>query len=525
MKTPGIHHITAIASDPQKNIDFYARVLGLRFIKQTVNFDDPTTYHFYYADRIGTPGTVLTFFPWPGAKRGQRGTGQAISIGFSIPKGSLGFWIERLVALNIKHQRPETRFGEKYIEIEDPDGLPLELVATSEISKADPWGTGGIPVDHAIRAFHGATLWEEDSQRTADFIQTHLGYELVESEENLSRYRSEKSEPGAYLDIRHAPGFWQGTMGAGIIHHIAFRAPTDEIQLAAREEIEKTGITVTPQIDRKYFHSIYFREPGHVLFEIATDGPGFTLDESLDELGKSLRLPAPYESQREKIEKSLPPIHLPGETLAPSTDDNFGFIHRWIPGNGASRTLLLLHGTGGDENAMIPLGQALDPTASILSPRGQVSENGMTRYFRRFAPGVLDEEDLKNRAAQLADFLQKASQEYSFQLDSVIIVGYSNGANFAAGLLFLYPDLIKTAVLLRPMIPFEPERIPNLSGAKILISAGKDDPAVPREQPELLLQIFSKAGAAVEIHWTETGHEITEAELAFITTWLNEPGQ
>ncbi|MBI1730154.1 VOC family protein [Candidatus Acetothermia bacterium] len=525
MKTRGIHHITAIASDPQKNIDFYAEVLGLRFIKQTVNFDDPTTYHFYYADRIGTPGTVLTFFPWPGAKRGQRGTGQATAIGFSIPKSSLGFWLERFITLNIKHQGPKTRFGEKYLEFEDPDGLPLELVGTSENSKTDPWGTNDIPVTHAIRAFHSTTLWEEDSHRTAEFIQIHLGYELVGSEENLSRYRSAKGEPGANLDIRHAPGFWRGTMGAGIIHHIAFRAPTDEVQLAAREEIEESGTRVTPQIDRKYFHSIYFREPGNVLFEIATDGPGFTIDESVDELGKSLQLPAPYKSRREEIEKSLLPIHLPGEASAHSSNEDFGFAHRWIPRQNASRTLLLLHGTGGDENAMIPLGQVLDPTASILSPRGQVSENGMARYFRRFAPGVLDEEDLKNRAAQLEEFLQKTSLQYSFDLDSVVAVGYSNGANFAAGLLFLYPDLIKTAILLRPMIPFEPKAMPDLSKTRILISAGDDDPAVPREQPERLFQIFSKAGADAAIHWTETGHEISEAELAFIKNWLNGPGQ
>lgn len=310
----GIHHITAIAGDPQRNLDFYTGILGLRLVKLTVNFDDPASYHFYYGDEVGHPGSILTFFPWPGARRGRQGTGQAATVALAVPPASLGFWIERLLSQGLKYEGPTRRFDEQVLALTDPDGLLLELVATPRVAATSAWCEGPIPPEHAIRGLHGTTLWEDGDTGSADFLTQTMGFELVGEEAGLLRFQSGDAV-GTVVDLRRAPGFWRGVVAVGTVHHVAFRAASDQAQLQRRSEIEAKGVNITPVIDRQYFHSVYFREPGGVLFEIATDPPGFTIDEPLAELGSHLKLPPMYEASRLQIERALPPVRLPQTTV------------------------------------------------------------------------------------------------------------------------------------------------------------------------------------------------------------------
>jgi glyoxalase family protein len=307
----GIHHITAIAGEPQRNLDFYAGTLGLRLVKLTVNFDDPTTYHLYYGNELGQPGSILTFFLWPGGRRGRQGTGQAGTVALAIPSASLGFWIERLLNHNIKYNGPARRFDEQVLSLTDPDGLLLELVATPRAAGISPWGEGPVVPEHAIRGLHGTTLWEDGETGTADLLIGTLGFEAAGKEGSLVRFQSSGTGLGTVVDLRRAPGFWRGAEGVGTVHHVAFRAASEQAQLNQRGKIEAGGIEITPVIDRRYFRSVYFREPGGILFEIATDAPGFTIDEPAEELGTRLMLPPAYEARRREIENVLPAVRLP----------------------------------------------------------------------------------------------------------------------------------------------------------------------------------------------------------------------
>jgi catechol 2,3-dioxygenase-like lactoylglutathione lyase family enzyme len=312
----GIHHITAIAGDPQKNVDFYAGVLGLRLVKLTVNFDDPGTYHLYYGDGAGHPGTILTFFPWPGAPKGRHGTGQVTHTSFGVPEGSIEFWTRRLADHRIAVQGPEERFGEEFISFSDSDGMRIELISAKSVSSERLYEAGPVPREHAIRGFHSATLSEEGYQKTATLLTKTLGFKLVQQEGNRFRYAAASGEPGAMVDVLCAPEEPAGRLAAGTVHHIAWRTRDDDQQREWLDEIGRLGYNVSPVMDRKYFHSIYFREPGNILFEIATDPPGFAVDEPLDELGSKLVLPPWLERVRPQLEAVLPPLRLPASKQA-----------------------------------------------------------------------------------------------------------------------------------------------------------------------------------------------------------------
>jgi catechol 2,3-dioxygenase-like lactoylglutathione lyase family enzyme len=305
-----IHHVTAIAGDPQRNLDFYAGVLGLRLVKLTVNFDDPGSYHLYFGDETGGPGSILTFFPWPDGQRGRQGTGQVGTISLAVPPASLGWWIERLVRHGLKYDGPTRRFDEQVLAFADPDGLLLELVATPRVAGLPGWTDGPVPAEHAVRGMLGVTVWEDGDRGTAAFLTSLMGLRQVGEEGNRLRFESAVAGSGTVIDLRRVPGFWAGAGGVGTVHHVAFRAASDEAQLEHRARLVSAGVEVTPVVDRQYFHSVYFREPGGVLFEIATDPPGFTLDETAAELGTSLKLPPRYEPMRDRIERTLPPIRL-----------------------------------------------------------------------------------------------------------------------------------------------------------------------------------------------------------------------
>jgi len=302
MRSAGIHHITAIAGDPQANLDFYTETLGLRFVKRTVNFDDPGSYHFYFGDNIGSPGTIITFFPWPGARRGTRGSGQVTSVSFAIARNSIAFWKERLRANHVVAEEISDRFGNKALRFLDPDGFMLELMESPVIPNEGRMG-------HSVRGFAAPTLEVRHLERTERLLIEILGFEFLGEENNRRRLRGSGSNTAAEVDLVSADiGF--GLVAVGSVHHIAFRVVNDEEQLRVRERLVERGLNVTPVIDRQYFHSIYFREPNGILFEVATDGPGFLIDESADQLGESLKLPPIYESARSEIERVLPAIQL-----------------------------------------------------------------------------------------------------------------------------------------------------------------------------------------------------------------------
>lgn len=326
MNLLGIHHVTAIASEPQRNLDFYRNVLGLRFVKRTVNFDDPSSYHFYFGDRVGTPGTILTFFPWPGARRGTRGNSQVVATSFAIPQGSLNYWSDHLKEQSITVENI-LRFDEQGLRFTDPDGLLIEVIASS-VPAADTAASteegvdpstslrtslafeNAMPKESAVRGFHAPTLQLQDRAPTQKLLTEAFGFQQIAEEGSRRRFSLGARSTSTQVDLVERPDDPIGHIAAGTVHHITFRAANDEEQLKWREKLVDLGFAVTPVMDREYFNSIYFREPNGILFEIATDGPGFAIDEPIESLGGTLKLPKQFETQRREIEQMLPAISL-----------------------------------------------------------------------------------------------------------------------------------------------------------------------------------------------------------------------
>jgi predicted esterase/catechol 2,3-dioxygenase-like lactoylglutathione lyase family enzyme len=538
----GLHHVSAVASDPQRALDFYRGVLGMRLVKRTVNFDDPRTYHFYFGDAAGHPGSLLTLFPWPRAHRGRHGSGQVSVTGLSIPPSAIGFWIERLLRHGIRYDAPAKRqvdgVTETVLAFADPDGLMLELVGHPAADGGTPWdGAPGIPGEKAIRGLHSVTLWVEDGDATGRVLTDTLGFRAVHEDGTTRRYAVGQGLPGQLLDLRSIGGFGAAKGGAGTVHHVAFGVADDDQQGIMRSAILADGHHPTEVLDRKYFRSVYFREPGGVLFELATLGPGFTVDEPEDRLGTTLPLPAWLEGERDAIEAALPSIQLTPPSREDSVfhqtggpedvrSDALGFVHRYVPppeqAPADGTTLLLLHGTGGDENDLMPLGRALLPGAGLLGVRGNVSERGAARFFRRVAEGVFDLEDLARRTTELAEFIEAAGRVYHLDRDRVVAVGFSNGANIAASLLLRGTNVLQRAILFSPMMPFEPEQPPKLDGTEVFIAAGRHDPIVPAEQVTRLSEALELGGARVTVHWEAGGHTIPRSAVKAAAGWLGD---
>ena len=310
----GIHHVTAIAGSSKKNLDFYAGILGLRLVKKTVNFDAPEVYHLYYSDESGTPGTVITFFPYEGLISGRQGKGMLNTTGFSVPLSALDFWINRLSRFNIAHKEPFERFpGEVVVYLEDTDGLGLELVFNEADDRSAP-GTGIVPPEQAIKGFYHVELWEEGYERTAGLLTEQLDHRLIAEKGNRFRFAVE-DKPGKYIDLLCSPDSLKGLAGAGTVHHLAFATADRASQELVRERIVQRNLNPTPILDRNYFTSIYFREPGGVLFEIATEVPGFFTDEDASSAGEQLMLPSWFEKDRERLQKILQPVELNREAF------------------------------------------------------------------------------------------------------------------------------------------------------------------------------------------------------------------
>ena len=311
MTTNGIHHVTAISGPARRNLHFYTRVLGLRLVKKTVNFDDPGTYHLYYGDETGQPGTILTFFPWEHVAPGRLGIGETSETAFRVPRAAIGWWAHRFVAEAVAHDVPVRVFGETVLRFRDPDGTRLALVGVEDAEVDPAWSDGAVPAEHAIRGFHGVTLMLAKAEPTAAILTDVFGFTEIGREESLLRLSTGARE-GGHVTLHAVGDFLPGRSGGGTVHHIAFRAADDAAQMAMVERLRsRHGITATEQRDRNYFRSVYFREPGGVLFEIATDVPGFAIDEPVEALGRELKLPAQYEADRAMIEAHLPKLEGP----------------------------------------------------------------------------------------------------------------------------------------------------------------------------------------------------------------------
>ncbi|MBC7887482.1 MAG: ring-cleaving dioxygenase [Ferruginibacter sp.] len=308
-KILGLHHITAIARNAKRNYDFYTGVLGLRLVKKTVNFDDPGTYHFYFGNQTGTPGTILTFFPWEGIGAGRTGTGMATEIGYSVPAGSLEFWADRFKQFKVKQDIAVESFGEKSLSFTDPDGLKINFIEPKQVDERAPWETKEVTGKEAVKGFHSIVLTLKNIKPTAELLVDVLGYRLLEQDGNRYRFITGAIENAAVVDLVESPDEAPGINAAGTNHHVAFRVRNEEILMAFREKIASRGLGITAKIDREYFFSLYFREPGGVLFELATDNPGFATDEKVEELGSNLMLPKQYEPSRAKIETLLPNLN------------------------------------------------------------------------------------------------------------------------------------------------------------------------------------------------------------------------
>ena len=308
-KILGLHHITAIAMSAQRNYQFYTKVLGLRFVKKTVNFDDPKTYHLYYGNEQGAPGTILTFFPWEGARPGRPGPGMATEIGYSVPEGSLEFWQERFERHKIKFKKPAERFGERYLFFEDPDGLQIKLIIPVEADNRKAWVTDEVDETVATKGFHSITLTLQRIEGTAEILTEVFSYKYQGQENGRHRFITDAMEGANIVDLVESPLERPGYVAGGTNHHVAFRVKDDDILMGFREKVESRGLDITDKIDRNYFFSLYFREPGGVIFELASNNPGFMVDEPLNELGTHLKLPPQYEPLRGQLEQALTPLN------------------------------------------------------------------------------------------------------------------------------------------------------------------------------------------------------------------------
>ena len=314
----GIHHVTCIAGDAQENLDFYVAVLGMRLVKKSVNQDDPGTYHLFYADRVGNPGTDLTFFPWPQMEPGRVGVGLTVEVSFAIRPGSLAYWQDRLQGYSVKSGSPEIRFGESTLSFKDVHGLQLALVETSDMRQFVPWENSPVPPEHQLRGMHSVRLWERKLDHTQKILTQRMGFVLLGAEDGWHRYGVEGGGSGKLIEIKELPEERRGQWGTGAVHHVAWRVKDSDEQMFLREGIANAGLRPSPQIDRFWFKSVYYKEPGGVLFELATDGPGFDRDEDMEHLGEQLILPPWLESQRNEIEAALPSL----ETLRSAVIDD-----------------------------------------------------------------------------------------------------------------------------------------------------------------------------------------------------------
>lgn len=502
--TSGIHHVTLITRNVQANIDFYAGFLGLRLVKQTGGFEDGEQLHLFYGDALGSPGSLITFLVWENGAPGRVGHGQVSEIALAVPPHTIGDWLTRALSQQIRVEGPLREFDQPVLRLKDPDGIIVKLVGTAMPASA-PWG-------EAPTRLHSVTLLTETQEQTAAFI-TRFGYQISRSEDNSLRLSSDTD----FIDIRNVSGFVPGIPGTGIADHVAFRAQ-DVAQIKAIEaQLSRLNSSITNFHDRKYFTSLYVREPGGTLIELATDGPGFTIDETAEHLGETLFVP-PHDQQRaQDLRLLMPQFSMPNEERIIMRD--LPFVHRFHqPEKPDGSVLLLLHGTGGNEADLMPMAHRMNPHATLLGLRGRSHEEGIARWFRRFGAAQFDQDDIRAEAAAFNAFMQQAETAYDMKPQNITVLGYSNGANFAAAIMALYPQLIRSAILCRPMLVLETNPQVDLSHIKVLTLKGVQDPY--GQYAPALDQWLQQSGAELTAQLLNTGHQLTELDIEIARDWL-----
>lgn len=511
--TSGIHHLTLITRKVQANVDFYTGFLGLRLVKQTGGFEDAEQLHLFYGDRSGSPGSLITFLVWEDGAQGRIGHGQVGEIALAIDRSSIGFWLERALRHHVQAEGPSLEFGETVLRLRDPDGVIVKLVGAS-LDAFDAWHSHDIPAEHAIRRIRAATIFTETPELTARFIETYFGFRSDAREGSIERL---VSQAGDVIDVRDATGFWPGIPGTGIADHVAFRASDLSEIGAVEKELSKLNSSSTNLHDRKYFASLYVREPGGTLFELASDGPGFTVDEPVDQLGRTLFVPPGNEEREADIRVRLPQFSRPGEERVIYRD--LPFVHRiFTPDDADGSVLVLLHGTGGNENNLMPLARSVAPRATLLGLRGRSTEEGVPRWFRRLSMGRFDQADIRFEADALRAFIEGAIASYGLEPQRMAYLGYSNGANLLGAFMRLHPHIIGKAVLLRAIEVLEEPPHADVSDAAVLLLNGKSDPYGTLAPP--LQAALRNGGAALDVHDLDTGHGLTNDDVSITQAWL-----
>ncbi|MFP5076930.1 VOC family protein [Rhizobium sp. YIM 134829] len=513
--TSGLHHVTLITRKVQQNVDFYAGFLGLRLVKRTAGFEDSAQLHLFYGDRLGSPGSLVSFLVWEDGAPGRVGEGQAGEIAFAIRPEAIGQWLTRALRYHVQVTGPAQEFGEPVLRLKDPDGVIVKLVGTASLSATAPFVAPDLTAEDAIQRLRAATIFTETPDETSGFISRHLGFSEAGREGAVRRL---VSEAGDAIDVRDAAGFWKAAPGTGTVDHIAVRAASRDAVLALKDRLQAEKAGPTPAHDRRYFFSLYVREPGRTLLEVATDEPGFTLDESEEELGRTLFLPGKSEAERQDAAVVLPQFGLPGEEREVARD--LPFIHRVNrPEAPDGRTLFLLHGSAANELSLLPLGRRVAPHALLVALRGRSLEEGVPRFYRRLTPFTFDQADIRGESEAFAAFIEGAIAAYEIDPDRAAFVGYSNGANLIAATLFLHPGLIRRAALLRSMNPLDTTPTADLKGTEVLLIEGQSDP-YRKYSPELEKDLRA-AQATVSKVTLKAGHLLTATDPPTIATWLD----
>ncbi len=500
--TSGIHHVTAVTRDVQANVDFWMGFLGLSLVKQTAGFEDAEQLHLFYGAPDAAPGTLISFLVWQDGAAGRVGHGQVAEIALAIPRGRIGDWLTRAMQRGLRVQGPSREFDEPVLRLKDPDGIIVKLVGT------DTPDTGWPAAPARIRA---VTLWSDTADMTVAFL-TRFGYRPGPVQGAVTRLLSDTDA----LDIRDTTGFVPGIPGTGVIDHVALRAPDTAMLADWHQQLQSRNAGGITAHDRKYFTSLYVREPGEVLIELATDGPGMAVDEDAAALGRTLMVPSHFDDSAD-LRVRLPQFARPGEER--TVMRQLPFVHRLhAPEQPDGSVIVLLHGTGGNETDLMPLAHRIAPHATLLGVRGRSAEEGVARFFRRTSMTSFDQADIRAEAEAFAAFWEGALAAYDLDPARITVMGYSNGANFAGAVMALHPGLIRRAILMRPMAVLDDLPQADLTGLSVLTLTGVRDPYgthAPRLNEWLAAQ-----GAGLDARVVPGGHDLSPDDLAAATEWL-----
>ena len=498
----GIHHVTGITANVQANVDFYVGFLGLRLVKRTAGFADAEQLHLVYGDSLGSPGSLLTFLVWEAAGRGRTGIGQVSEVSLAVPPATIGDWLTKAIAANIPLEGPSREFEETVLRLKDPDGLIVKLVGIDALTPA--------PLANAPSRLRGITLLTDKAMETARFL-TRFGYANGPRAGHTQRMVSDTD----VVDIREVSGFVPSVPGAGVPDHVAFRARDADAVRSMRLSLNGHGSTEVH--DRKYFLSLYVRDPAGILVEYATDGPGMTVDESPEDLGGTLFIPPGESDRAEDLTAMLPQFALPGEERFPARD--LPFIHRFNrPPDPDGTTLVLLHGTGGSEVDLMPLARRIAPHSTLLGVRGRATEEGSNRWFRRIDETTFDQSDIRSEAEAFKAFVEGAVTGYGIDAGRLAFIGYSNGANFLAAVMQLHPGVVRRVVLMRGIQVLENPTATDLTGTDVLLLEGRDDFLASKTRS--LMDVLTTGGARIEIRTLPVDHALTAVDILESAEWI-----